>query len=138
ETVIIFSTIATWMSSIGLPDAVAGAFGGFGAYGVGAVELVAAVLLLLPATRRLGAVISLAVISGAIFFHAFTPLGTDRVIDQAGNTDGGALFYTAVAVWLASLAVIGLSARQEQSPLSARESASESASMTDVATAAAV
>lgn len=108
ETVIIFSTIAGWMSSIGLPAVVSNLFGEFGAYGVGVTELVAAVLILIPATRTLGAGISLLVISGAIFFHLFTPLGIDRVIDQAGTTDGGALFFTAVAVWVASAAIIGM------------------------------
>lgn len=108
ETVIIFSTIAAWMSSIGLPQSLATAFGTYGAYGVGAIELVAAVLLLVPVTRLAGAATSLFVISGAIFFHLFTPLGIDRVVDQAGNSDGGALFFTAVAVWLSSVAVIAL------------------------------
>lgn len=108
ETTIIFSTIASWMSSIGLPTFVSESFGEFGAYGVGVTELIAAVLILIPATRVLGASISLAVISGAIFFHLFTPLGIDRVINQAGNTDGGALFFTAVGVWVASAVVIAM------------------------------
>lgn len=106
ETVIIFNTIADWMISVGLPPFGAGVFAEFGAYGVGALELIASALILIPMTRRLGASISLAVISGAIFFHLFTPLGIDRVVDQAGNTDGGALFFTAVAVWISSVAVI--------------------------------
>lgn len=108
ETVIIFSTIGSWMSSIGLPVSLAEAFGKFGAYGVGLAELSAAVLILIPATRVIGASISLFVISGAIFFHLFTPLGIDRVIDAAGNTDGGALFFTAVGVWAASALVIAI------------------------------
>ena len=112
ETVIIFSTIAAWMSSIGLPEALATAFGRFGAYGVGTAELIAAALILVPATRRLGASLSLLVISGAIFFHLFTPLGIDRVIDQAGTTDGGALFATAVAVWASSALVLALAGRR--------------------------
>ncbi|MEL7043516.1 MAG: DoxX family membrane protein [Pseudomonadota bacterium] len=109
ETVIIFHTIADWMISVGLSPFSAGVFGEFGAYGVGAVELIASALILIPATRKLGASISLVVISGAIFFHLFTPLGIDRVVDQAGNTDGGALFFTAVAVWFSSVAVIAMS-----------------------------
>lgn len=111
ETVIIFSTIASWMRTIGLPATVSSLFGEFGAYGVGVTELIAAALILIPATRVLGASISLAVISGAIFFHLFTPLGIDRVIDQAGTTDGGALFYTAVAVWVSSAALIAMGRR---------------------------
>ena len=108
ETVLIFSTIADWLHGIGLPSGLAAGFGSFGAYGVGTLELIAAALILLPAHRRRGAALSLTVISGAIFFHLFTPLGIDRVVDQAGHTDGGALFFTAVAIWISSLAVLAL------------------------------
>lgn len=106
ETVIIFSTIASWMSSIGLPHIIADAFANYGAYGVGAYELVAAALILVPATRKVGALMSLMVISGAIFFHLFTPLGVDRVIDATGTTDGGVLFFMAVGVWISSVVVL--------------------------------
>lgn len=108
ETMIIFRTISEWLASIGVPAAFASLFSDFGAYAVGAVELVAAALILIPATRAVGASLSLSVISAAIFFHLFTPLGIDRVVDQAGNTDGGALFYTAVVVWLSSAVAIAL------------------------------
>ncbi|MFK7913489.1 MAG: hypothetical protein AB8B93_06205 [Pseudomonadales bacterium] len=116
ETVIIFGTIARWLSSISLPDNLAAAFGTYGGYGVGIVELVAAALIVIPATRKLGASLSLLVISGAIFFHLFTPLGIDRIVDQAGNTDGGALFATAVAVWLASAGIVLLSRSRKSKP----------------------
>ncbi|MEM8492746.1 MAG: DoxX family membrane protein [Pseudomonadota bacterium] len=109
ETVIIFSTIGQWMSSIGLPAFVANLFGEFGGYGVGTTELVASALILIPATRKLGASIAFVVMSGAIFFHLGTPLGVDRVVDAAGNTDGGALFFTAVGVWVSSAVIIALS-----------------------------
>lgn len=112
ETVIIFSTIGQWMASIGLPGVISESFGAFGGYIVGSVELIAAALILIPLTRRIGAGISMAVMSGAIFFHLFTPLGVDRVIDQAGTTDGGALFFTAVAIWLSSAVLLGLSRAQ--------------------------
>ncbi len=45
ETVIIFSTIANWMITIGMPESVANLFREFGGYGVGATELVAAILV---------------------------------------------------------------------------------------------
>lgn len=109
ETEIIFGTIASWMSSIGLPAFVAELFGEFGGYGVGTTELVAAILILIPATRVPGASIGLLVISGAIFFHLFTPLGVDRVINEAGDTDGGVLFYMAVAVWTSCAVIIAMS-----------------------------
>ena len=111
QTLIIFSTIAGWFTSIGLPKVIATGFEHYGAYGVGAVELIAAAQILIPQRRRIGAMLSLAVLSGAIFFHLFTPLGIDRVIDQLGNTDGGALFFTAVALWLSSSAVLALTQR---------------------------
>lgn len=106
ETIIIFNTIGQWISSVGLPESLATGFAAFGAYAVGLTELAAAALIVIPVTRHIGATISLGVISGAIFFHLFTPLGVDRIVDQAGNTDDGALFYTALAVWLASAAVL--------------------------------
>lgn len=69
---------------------------------VGITELIAAVLLFIPRTRLWGALIALAVMSGAIFFHLGTPLGVDRTIDSAGNTDGGVLFFMACGVWVAA------------------------------------
>jgi len=111
ETDIIFSTIAQWMTGVGL-GFIAPAFESVGGYVIGFTELVASVLLLMVATRKLGALLGLAVISGAIFFHLFTPLGVDRVIDAAGNTDGGVLFYMACGVWI-SCALILLLSRSE-------------------------
>ncbi len=108
ETVIIFNTIADWMSGIG---AFAWAAEGFRTYGgntVGITELIASILLLIPRTRLYGAILALIVISGAIFFHLFTPLGVVRTIDAAGNTDGGALFFMACGVWVASAITIYL------------------------------
>jgi len=46
------------------------------------------------------------VMSGAIFFHLFTPLGVVRVVDAAGNTDGGLLFFMACGVWLGSAVLL--------------------------------
>lgn len=99
ETTIIFNTIGDWMSTVGL-SFIAPAFKSIGGYTVGITELIASILLIIPATRKIGAAIGLAVISGAIFFHLFTPLGVNRVVDAAGNTDGGALFYMACGVWV--------------------------------------
>jgi len=80
QTNIIFSTIAQWMSGVGL-GFIAPAFESVGGYVIGGTELIASALLLFASTRRLGALLGLAVISGAIFFHLFTPLGVNRVID---------------------------------------------------------
>jgi NADH dehydrogenase len=73
----------------------------WGRFGSGVAELVAGVLLLLPATVILGAMLSAAVIGGAILGH-LTVLG----IEVEG--DGGLLFGLAVVVFLASLAIAWL------------------------------
>ena len=108
ETDIIFSTIAQWMHTVGLA-LIAPAFQAVGGYIIGSTELIASLLLLFAGTRRIGALLGLAVISGAIFFHLFTPLGVDRVIDAAGNTDGGVLFFMACGVWVSCALILYLS-----------------------------
>jgi len=100
ETVIIFNTIGQWMAGIGPLEGLAEGFAAHGGLLVGITELIAVALLVIPATRFFGALLGLGVISGAIFFHLFTPLGVNRVVDAAGNTDGGVLFYMACAVWV--------------------------------------
>lgn len=107
ETQIIFTTIADWMKTVGL-GAIAPAFAAYGGYLIGGAELLASVLIIIPATRRFGALFGLGIISGAIFFHLFTPLGVVRVIDDAGNTDGGILFFMACGVWVACALLIWL------------------------------
>lgn len=104
ETDIIFTTIAQWMADVGL-GFIAPTFESIGGYAVGGTELVASILLIIPATRRLGAAIGLIVISGAIFFHLGTPLGVDRIINDAGDTDGGILFFMACGVWVSCLLI---------------------------------
>ena len=104
ETVIIFSTIASWMENIGLLW-IAPIFKSYGGYTVGAIELLICLLFLVPSTRRLGAILGILIMSGAIFFHLFTPLGVNRIIDAQGNTDNGVLFYMACGVWLSCLLI---------------------------------
>ena len=65
----------------------------FGRIGSGVVELIAAILLLIPRTTWLGAGLGLGTISGAIFFH-LTKLG----IEVQG--DGGILFILAIVVFV--------------------------------------
>ena len=69
----------------------------WGRYGSGALELVAAVLLLLPAARfaATGSVLALGLMTGAIFLH-LTKLG----IEVQG--DGGTLFAMAIVVLVSS------------------------------------
>lgn len=108
ETVIIFSTISDWMAGISFLKPISEPFMAYGGNVIGSVELVASALVLIPRTRVWGALLGLGVISGAIFFHLFTPLGVVRVVDAAGNTDGGALFFMACGVWLSCAALIYL------------------------------
>lgn len=60
---------------------------------VAVAEIIASVLVVIPATRLYGAALSLGIISGAIFFHVASPLGIDPY------QDGGTLFKEACAVW---------------------------------------
>ena len=73
----------------------------FARIGSGFGELIAAVLILVPKTRIYGAILSMLVISGAIFSH-LTILGI-VVLD-----DGGTLFILACIVFVLSLVVIYL------------------------------
>lgn len=73
----------------------------WGRIGTGVVELIAAVLLLIPATVFYGAALSLLVISGAIMGH-LTKLG----ITLPAVNDNGELFGLAVAVFVCSAALI--------------------------------
>ncbi|MGD9628961.1 MAG: DoxX family protein [Pyrinomonadaceae bacterium] len=75
-----------------------------GRIGSGIVELVAVVLLLIPSTSWLGALLSLGTITGAIFSH-LTMLGI------VVKDDGGLLFGLAVAVFVLSLIVLFLHRR---------------------------
>jgi hypothetical protein len=74
--------------------------------GTGTAELIASVLLFIPATQAVGAALSLGIMSGAIFFHLASPLG----VDPYG--DGGVLFKEACAVWLSSLVILAIRRRQ--------------------------
>lgn len=69
----------------------------WGRIGLGVVELITAVLLLLPRTAWFGALMGLGIISGAIFAH-LTLLGI--VVESNGKSDGGNLFALAVATFV--------------------------------------
>ncbi len=112
ETAIIFNTIANWMADIGFLSWMADSFREYGGIVVGITELIASILILIPKYRIWGAMVALLTISGAIFFHLFTPLGIDRATDDVGNTDGGLLFFMACGVWLASAITIYFNGNQ--------------------------
>ena len=107
ETVYIFQgKLDPWAATLGFPGVFAPG-GIFSAKVVGGFELVASALLLAGAAlaalrvlQVLGAALGLGVISGAIFFHLFTPLGV-AVVNTDGSSDGGELFMLACGVWVA-------------------------------------
>ncbi|MDX5585245.1 MAG: DoxX family protein [Aureibaculum sp.] len=71
----------------------------YGRIGIGVLELISAILILIPKTVWLGSLISLGVISGAILIH-LTSLGIEI------NGDGGILFYMAILVFVLSFILL--------------------------------
>ena len=110
ETVHIFGTLDAWATGLGFPGLFAPS-GIFSQYVIGSAELVASLILLaslIPALRGLrpfGALMAMGVISGAIVFHLFTPLGVS-VPNADGTQDGGLLFGLACLVWISSAVLI--------------------------------
>jgi hypothetical protein len=102
----IFGRLNEWAGTHGLEGLFAQT-GLFSQYSIGVAEAIASLFLLigiLPHFKRLqgfGALLGLAVMTGAISFHLFTPLGIDP------NNDGGGLFIAACLVWLSCLILVG-------------------------------
>ena len=96
----IFETVGQAMGAAGLMEP-------YGRFAIGVIELLAAVLLLMPISTLPGAVLAVLVASGAIFSHLFTDLGI--VVVVGGISDGGLTFGLAVLVALASLGEIAIS-----------------------------
>lgn len=71
----------------------------FGRIGLGIIELITAILLLIPRTKLWGILIGLGIISGAIFSHLLV-IGTEI------KGDSGGLFLLAIIVMIASLILI--------------------------------
>jgi hypothetical protein len=69
-------------------------------YLTGGVEAVASLLLFIPGLQVAGAAAAFGTMTGAIFFHVFTPLGIDPY------NDGGKLFTEACTLWVFSLAIL--------------------------------
>ena len=106
KTQIIFSDLDRWAASLGAPGLFAQG-GLFSQYVIGGAELVASIILLGTMIFRryrylqpAGALLSIAIMSGAISFHLFTPLGVNV------DNDGGALFFAACGVWVGSWILI--------------------------------
>lgn len=79
----------------------------WGRIGTGVIELIAAILLLVPRTTWLGALVGLGTMSGAIFFH-LTALGIEV------NNDGGQLFIYAIVTCLSCLTLLILEKEKMQ------------------------
>ena len=71
----------------------------WGRIGTGLIELIASILLLIPRTTWLGAVLGVGTMSGAIFFH-LTILGIEV------DSDRGQLFIYAIITWASCLTLI--------------------------------
>jgi hypothetical protein len=78
-------------SSIGLEP--------WGRVGIGVLELVAATLILIPATTVIGSLLAIGLMTGALFFH-LTKLGISV------QNDGGQLFIYALIVLTSSLCLV--------------------------------
>ncbi len=96
ESIFIFSTLRDW-SGISL-------FEPAGRWIIGSAELIASILLFVPRARIFGAAMAIGIMTGAISFHLFTPLGVEIL------GDGGELFALACGVWLSGWAILALSA----------------------------
>jgi uncharacterized membrane protein YphA (DoxX/SURF4 family) len=70
-----------------------------GRIGIGVLELIAGILLLIPKTVWVGAGLTMGIIGGAIIMH-LTQLGIEI------NGDSGVLFYTAVFVFVVSSLIL--------------------------------
>jgi len=95
ESIFIFSTLRAW-SGIAL-------FEPAGRWIIGICELIASILLFLPRTRIFGAALAIGIMTGAISFHLFTPLGVEIL------GDGGELFILACGVWISGWIILALS-----------------------------
>ena len=71
----------------------------FGRIGSGIVELIASILILIPRTALLGALLGLGTMLGAIFSHLF-------ILGIEVKNDGGTLFILAIITFLCCLLLI--------------------------------
>ncbi len=113
----IFTTLKEW-SGIGL-------FYPAGPWVIGLGELLSSLMLIgLPAillvtgakgligkSQFVGALIALGIMSGAIVFHLFTPLGIETPVEWDGDAPtkfSAALFYSACASWVLAATIVFL------------------------------
>jgi uncharacterized membrane protein YphA (DoxX/SURF4 family) len=77
----------------------------WGRIGIGIAELFAAVLILVPATVSIGALLAIGIMSGALFAH-LTKLGVEV------QGDGGYLFILCITVFISALILLFAYRRQ--------------------------
>lgn len=77
----------------------------WGRIGSGIAELIAGILLLVPRTTLIGAIIGVGVMAGAIASHIF-------ILGLVIMDDGGQLFAYALITCICCLAIIGIQRRQ--------------------------
>jgi putative oxidoreductase len=102
-----------------------------GRYAAGSLELLAAILILIPRTIALGGVLSLGIMSGAIFSH-LTKLGVSIDAEALGQPalaeaelEGPTMFIMASVVFVASLVVVVV--RRSHLPIIGSKASGESA-----------
>ena len=93
ESVYIFSTVGRFVHVAGVEP--------WGRIGSGIVELVASLLLLVPTTASIGAILTMGVMSGAILSHL-------AILGIEVKGDGGLLFGLAVTAFIGSAIVLVL------------------------------
>ena len=71
----------------------------YGRIGIGIIELIAGILILIPRTVWLGAGLIFGIMAGAIFMH-LTKIGIEV------KSDHGSLFYLAIFVFLSSIVLL--------------------------------
>lgn len=71
----------------------------YGRIGSGVVELVASILILIPRTTLLGAILGLGTMTGALFSHIF-------ILGIEVKDDGGTLFALAIITFICCLVIV--------------------------------
>ena len=115
EAVYIFVTVGTWLDIFWFIQ--------YGAFLIGFFELIAAILLFTP-FRFYGASMAAVIMSGAVFFHLFTPLGIkmpefDNVAQKQVGNDGGLLFMLACGILVSSIVLLIMDSPKAQVKLKA-------------------
>jgi hypothetical protein len=77
----------------------------WGRIGLGIIELITALLILIPRTQIIGVILSLGIISGAIFSHLL-------VIGLNVSNDGGGLFSLAIIVLVSAVVFLILNKQE--------------------------